>query len=170
MFLRAFRELATPFEVSEDALLREPEAWLPPIADAAAAERDGLLAEVGFGSEGRRIERRVRIELGPPVRMPGTTMLPLRWETVDGRATLPVLEADLELARLGPSRCQLALNGRYTPPLGRLGSVLDKAMLHRVAEATAWDFVDRVGRRLEGGGAEHAATRPGRPALGRPVG
>lgn len=170
MFLRAFSEIAVPFEVAEIALLHEPETWLPAIADRSAAERDELLAEVGFGSEGRRIERRVRIELGGPARMPDAVILPLRWEPVDGRAILPVLEADLELARLGPSRSQLALNGRYTPPLGKVGAALDRTVLHRVAEATIWDFVDRVGHRLHGGGSEPGGRHAARPAMGRPVG
>ena len=51
--------------------------------------------------------------------------------------------------RLGPKRTQLSISARYRPPMGPLGRALDKAMLHRVAEATIKDFLDRVGERLE---------------------
>jgi hypothetical protein len=170
MFLRAFRELGVPYEVAEEALLRDPEAWLPAVADAAAADRDALLAEVGFGTEGRRVERRVRIDLGSPARTASSTIFPLRWEPVDARAALPALDGDLELARLGPQRCQLALNGRYTPPLGRIGALLDRTLMHRVAEATAWDLVDRIGDRVAGPTRDPAPPTRARPTIGRPVG
>ena len=36
--------------------------------------------------------------------------------------------------------------------MGAVGRVLDRAMLHRVAEATIKDFLDRVGERIEARG------------------
>lgn len=73
----------------------------------------------------------------------------MRWKPSSAWPLFPELDADLEVASLGPSRTQLSVNARYTPPLGRLGSVIDRALLHRVAEATVKDFVDRVGAALE---------------------
>ena len=49
-----------------------------------------------------------------------------------------------------PTRTQLAMTARYTPPFGLLGRVADRGLLHRVAEATVKDFVDRVGEALQG--------------------
>jgi hypothetical protein len=40
------------------------------------------------------------------------------------------------------------MSARYRPPLGMIGRALDKALMHRVAEATVKDFLDRVGERL----------------------
>jgi hypothetical protein len=40
------------------------------------------------------------------------------------------------------------MSARYRPPLGAFGQALDRAMLHRVAEATIKDFLDRVGERV----------------------
>jgi hypothetical protein len=56
----------------------------------------------------------------------------------------PALDADLEVARLEDSRCQLAISARYEPPLGAIGRAIDRAVLARVAEATVKDFLDRV--------------------------
>ena len=39
---------------------------------------------------------------------------------------------------------QVAISARYTPPLGALGRAIDRAVLHRVAEATLKDFMDRL--------------------------
>ena len=80
----------------------------------------------------------------------------MSWEPV-GETLLPKLEADLEVGALGPARTQLAIGVRYRPPLGRLGRVADRVLLHRVAEATVKDFPDRVGEAVQ---AAVEATAP----------
>jgi hypothetical protein len=40
-------------------------------------------------------------------------------------------------AAKGQEQTQLRLDGYYRPPLGRLGAGLDRALMHRVASATA---------------------------------
>lgn len=147
MFVRYFSELPIPFEPVEGTLVRDPGAWVPGIAHEAENRRDALMAEAGFG-DGLRLEKRVEIELGEPVRLPSKTVLPLRWSAAGGAGLFPTLEADLEVAALGPNRTQLSINARYTPPLGKVGAAIDRAMLHRVAEATLKDFLDRVERQL----------------------
>ena len=52
--------------------------------------------------------------------------------------------ADLVAARLVDNETQLSLRGSYTPPLGWVGEALDRALLHRVAESTVKEFVDRI--------------------------
>jgi hypothetical protein len=54
------------------------------------------------------------------------------------------MDADLEIAALGRDRCQLSMSARYQPPLRALGRAIDHALLHRVAEATIKDFLDRI--------------------------
>jgi hypothetical protein len=51
---------------------------------------------------------------------------------------------------LGRDRTQLAISARYRPPLGAVGRVADRVLLHRVAEATVKDFLDQVGERIAG--------------------
>jgi hypothetical protein len=48
----------------------------------------------------------------------------------------PVLDGDFRLTPAGADAARLALAGVYRPPLGRLGASLDRAVLHRVADAT----------------------------------
>ncbi len=43
-----------------------------------------------------------------------------------------------------PGTTQLSVSARYVPPLGSLGSTIDRALLHRIAEATMKDFLDRI--------------------------
>jgi hypothetical protein len=61
---------------------------------------------------------------------------------------LPRLDANLELGSLGEDRTQLAIGARYRPPLGVVGRAVDRVLLHRVAEATLKDFLDRLGQAI----------------------
>ena len=145
MFIRYYVELSLPVAKVEQALVDSPGGWLSAVAGEAQARGDGLLGEVGIDRLGARLRRQVRIQLGEPVRFPSMTSLPLTWEPVDLEGVLPRLDANLELGTLGGDRTQLAISARYRPPLGVVGRAVDRVLLHRVAEATVKDFLDRVG-------------------------
>ena len=116
--------------------------------NAAPMERtrgDDLLSEVGVGPLGPTLGRRVAIQVGQPVRFPSMTSLPLTWEPVGLEGLLPRLDANIEAGSLGEDRTQLAISARYRPPLGLVGRTVDRVLLHRVAEATLKDFLDRIG-------------------------
>ncbi len=146
MFIRYYLELSFPFEEVEESLLAAPEAWLPGVAREAEDRGEELLGEVGFSfDDDHRLSKEVHIQLGPPYRITGKTVLPLSWKATGPERLFPSLEADLEVAALGGSRTQLSISARYRPPLGVVGKALDRVLLHRVAEATVKDFLDRVG-------------------------
>jgi hypothetical protein len=148
MFVRYFVELPLPAAQVERALLASPAEWLSAMAGAAQERGDGLLTEVGVGPLDTRLRRRVTIKLGEPVRFPSMTSLPLIWEPAGLEGLLPRLDADIELGALGEDRTQLAVSARYRPPLGAVGRTADRVLLHRVAEATVKDFLDRLGREI----------------------
>jgi hypothetical protein len=148
MFVRYYLELPLPPGTVEEVLLGAPPQWLSTLAGDAHRRGDDLLAEVGVGPLGARLGRRVAVRLGKPVRFPSMTSLPLTWEPLGSGGLLPRLEADLEVGPLGGDRTQLAISARYRPPLGAVGRTIDRVLLHRVAEATVKDFLDRVGEAI----------------------
>lgn len=148
MFVRYFTELATPFDEAEGMLLDDPASWMPNLAGDSEERGRVLMAEVGFGSS-LRVRRRVEVEVGEPIRVPAKTVIPVRWAAERGSSLLPVMDGDLEIAPFGPGRSQLSMSGRYLPPGRALGRAADRALLHRVAEATVRDFVERVRSALE---------------------
>lgn len=148
MFVRYFLELTRPFEDVERALLSRPEDWVPGLARAAEARGQHLLAEVGFGPDGRRVTKEVEIELGQWIRFPTKTVLPMTWRATTAEALFPLFESDIEVGPLGPGWTQLSVSARYRPPLGALGRMIDRVLMHRVAEATVKDFLDRAGEAL----------------------
>jgi hypothetical protein len=146
MFVRYFLELDDPFDRVEAALLADPSTWVPGMARAAGELGERLLTEVGFAvDEDRRMDKEVEISFGEPYRSASATRLPMTWKATGAQRLFPLLEADLEVAGLGATRTQLSISARYRPPMGPLGRVLDRALLHRVAEAALKDFLDRVG-------------------------
>jgi hypothetical protein len=146
MFLRYFLDLDDPFDRVEAALLADPASWVPGMARSAEELGERLLAEVGFAVKGEhRIHREVEISFGDPFRSPTKTRLPMSWTATGAKRLFPSLEADLEVAALGAMRTQVSISARYEPPAGPLGRALDRGLLHRVAEATIRDFLDRVG-------------------------
>jgi len=165
MFARYFVELPIPPEGVVWALSQEPAIWLPLLAEHANRRGDALLAEVGFGDD-LRIARSVEIEFGEKVLVGPRTAFPFRWSASGPGGLFPALDADLEVAPLGAKSTHLAISARYVPPLGKLGRLIDRAVLSRVAEATVKDFLDRVARAVEEAyGAREdnvpAATRSG---------
>jgi hypothetical protein len=148
MFVRSFIEIATPFEELEAAFLDAPETWIPSIAREADDRGEELLVEVGFESAGVRMDRQVEISVGSPVRFPSQTVVPIAWKPISGERLLPALEGDLEIAPFTPRRSHLSISARYVPPFRGFGRALDRALLHRVAEATVKDFLDRVAAKL----------------------
>jgi hypothetical protein len=148
MFLRYFIEIPRPMAEVEAELLESPGSWSAAPARDAETRGEELLAEVGFGPPGARIGKRVELQFAEPVRFPSKTILPMSWKPAGLESLFPRLEADIEVGELGPERTQLSISARYTPPLGSLGRVLDRALLHRVAEATVKDFLDRAGQIL----------------------
>ncbi len=80
-----------------------------------------------------------------PVAKGDATVVPLRW-VATGQLTslLPVFDAGIELNAAGDDTSRLALRGNYRPPLGKVGALIDTAILHTVAQATADAFLTRV--------------------------
>jgi hypothetical protein len=143
MFARYFVELPIPRERVEWALSEEPSRWMTHLAERANERGDTLLADVGFG-EHMRIARTVEIEFAPAVHVGTRAIFPFRWSASGPGGMFPGLDADLEVAPLGAETTQLAISARYVPPLGKVGKLIDRAILSRVAEATVKDFLDRV--------------------------
>lgn len=54
------------------------------------------------------------------------------------------MTADLMLVPLGDQLTQIRFEGAYEPPLGGTGRLLDRIILHRVAEVSVENMVDRI--------------------------
>jgi hypothetical protein len=147
MFVGAEAVLDVGFDAARAGLVSAVSGqWLAAASADAFGEWSNSLARVGPRGVGRGVSRLVEVRFRELVTRGNTAVLIVRWEAVgSGGGLFPVLDADITLTPHGPAASLLALTGAYRPPLGALGAALDRAVLHRVAEATIQGFVNRLG-------------------------
>ena len=75
----------------------------------------------------------------------------IHWEDRRHPGLFPLLEATLEFIPVAVRRptTQVALRGRYPPPLGGLGGVADNIVGNRVARQSVHAFLDELADHLE---------------------
>jgi len=115
-----------------------------PSQDVYGREAAGL-ARAALAGVAQLVRVQVR-ELAGTDRSAG---LAIRWEaTGPGGRLFPVLDADIQLVPAGQHATWLTMAGVYRPPLGALGEILDRAVLHRVAAASVRGFMAWVAVRI----------------------
>lgn len=124
----------------------------PDLPWGVALDGDGgqLLAKVGITIGRIPVYKHVRLVVGVSDAALRTdrVMLPVSWVAAGGPPLFPKMEGTLHAEPDGPNATKLTLNATYDPPLGALGKVLDMTLMHRVAEITMGDFVQRLARTL----------------------
>ena len=148
VFLQDFVDVPRALEQMKPCLC-DGDRWLAPLARQAEDDSATLLARIGAGWASGLLGREVRIALGGWRPRADGMVVSIRWEAAEGGRLFPVLDGDLELAPLGPEQCRVILAASYTPPFGPLGHVLDRALLHRLAESTARSFLVQLAAHLE---------------------
>ena len=154
MFVGDEVRLDVSFAVARERLARlsESGALFGPSEDAYRG-----LARVGVLG----VSKLVRVQFRELSWTDGSAGLAMRWEaTGAGNGLFPVLDADLRLAPAGDHCAVLTMAGSYRPPLGSLGAALDRAVLHRVADATIRRFVARVAAQISDLPLHNGASRP----------
>lgn len=79
----------------------------------------------------------------------GTQVLPLWWEAADQPWLFPTFEGGLEV-RPDAGGTELRLEGRYRPPLGAAGDLVNRTILNRAASASLESLLERLSARLAG--------------------
>jgi len=121
-------------------------SWLAP--HVSAAQGEAIHLRVGPGGPAW-LGKTVAVRLGEPERSEDVLEVPVTWEATGTSGLFPRFEGVLRVTAVDAGRCALSLAGRYRPPLGRAGQVLDEALLARVARATVQALLRRVALGLE---------------------
>jgi hypothetical protein len=163
IFLEDFIDVSLPLEAIRGRCGRHG-GWLTALASAALEEGEVLRLQIGPEWAGGRVTRQVEVTVGQTRDRGASCVVPLTWKATGLAGLFPVLDGDLELAPLGSNSCRLTLSATYVPPLGEVGRVLDRAVLHRVAQSTVRSFLAGVAGSLEEGDDDHEAPPSTGPA------
>jgi hypothetical protein len=153
--LRCYDYVNGPYAKVRDALRADLGGIFERATKSAAGRAHALAATLKVGVGPLEIGTDVVIEVvGVEEREEGpaghthTTFIDLRWNAARGAALFPSMEARLIVYPLSKGETQIELHGRYTPPLGAVGSALDSLIGHRIADASVHRFVTDVARLL----------------------
>lgn len=158
MLAQGTATLPYPSEAVAAALASPSHEW------SVGLDGDGkqLMAKVGVVMAGIPVYRHVRLQVGtaPELLREDRIMLPVRWETRGGPPIFPKMEGTLHVEPEGPQCTRITLNATYDPPLGRLGALIDRGLMHRLATMTMADFVTRLARAVGEELDAHRGVRP----------
>jgi hypothetical protein len=74
--------------------------------------------------------------------------VPFNIKAAHGAGWYPIFEGDLEVVPAGGGSVEIAMEGRYRPPVSWLGELADAVVLHKLAEESLGRFFDEVVERL----------------------
>lgn len=144
--LHLARELDVSYDAATDVLRGGPARWLPGFEQ----QGEQITARLALARVGRRVGRRVEVRTGSVQPFAYGVTERLEWQDARRPSFYPRLEGHLRLERgEEEGRCRFRFDARYTPPAGTLGESADRALLHRIADATVRDFFSGVAQRLE---------------------
>jgi hypothetical protein len=135
--------------------------WLSKASDEAYRHSADDLLRVGPFGDTPGTSRLVRVRFTDPAYRDDELRIGLRWEAVGVAGGLfPALDADISLSADGEGT-RVGLTGTYRPPLGALGTGLDRLVLRNVAAATIAAFLNRLSSAIEDGAIEDGAIEDG---------
>jgi hypothetical protein len=125
------------------AAFGRPEAdWLGQRVQAGTPEIRSFSCdlELSVGPERRALFRKSAIVgLGSPARKNGDWLVPIEWRAATLAPLFPVFAGQLWI-----TADHIELDGHYAPPGGKIGYVLDRALLRIAARGTARWFLRKV--------------------------
>jgi hypothetical protein len=146
--IRAVRHVQMPLSRVDTALRKSPEHVIR-LAYPDAGQSDEPVVHLRPYPRLQWLSVPVVIESVSSPTHEGPGVVSIRWRASWLTGAFPQMEAELVLHSAGPEACELQLDGRYHPPLGLLGLVVDRLLGRRVADATACTFLDRLAVALE---------------------
>ena len=140
-------DVAVPFDVASDRMQRHLDVLLNDV-HGALEYGETIRTKLGAGGSQFHIVKAVNMTIGTPLELTDRLVVPLRWEATGPQSLFPRMEADLILTDRDSFGSDLTFRGQYSPPLGPLGELVDRLVLHRLADATSRQFVESAAQAI----------------------
>ena len=148
--IRVYDYVNHPYEAVRKRLAEDPTGVFRNATKVAALRANTLAAELHVNIAGIEVGTDIAITVKSVETIekkgnsPVSTKIELEWEAAKMPRLFPLMKAELLIYPLTSTETQLDLAGKYEPPLGILGSVLDAAVGHRIAEASVHQLISDV--------------------------
>jgi hypothetical protein len=145
-----------PYERVAEALVYDAVGIFERATQSAAHRAQSLVSSLKVSIAGLDVGKNIVVRVRKVERhadAPGhmadrATRLDLEWHAETNRSLFPSMRASLTVYPLSPDETQIELRGTYEPPGGVFGSIADRLVGHRVAEASVHRFVGEIASRL----------------------
>lgn len=134
MYIDACARLGLPFEEARSRLLS--------VRPETARRMTVPVAGLPLGKD-------VEVVLDSPFDGNEVVSLPIRWRATWPTGAYPSFDGELELIRVTDGSAELWLMGRYQPPLGAVGRMLDRAVFHTLASDSLRQVLGAMASRLD---------------------
>lgn len=148
--LRCYEYVDRPYQAVRALLHERTLEVLQRATSSAAARADSLAGSLRVAVAGLEIGVDVRIHIKAVRDDPGVaglspvTHVTLEWQAARTPGLFPLMTAQLSAWPLSASETQIEIEGEYRPPMGALGTAIDAAVGHRVADASVHRFLADV--------------------------
>jgi hypothetical protein len=152
--IRSFDYVNHSYSAVRDALVKDPAGVLRAATNAAASRARAVAAALHMNIGPLDIAAEIAVTVGTiseqthDAPISRVTRIPIAWSAAQRAALFPIMNAELSVYPLTETETQLDFQGRYEPPLGIVGSALDAAVGHRIAEASVHRLVADVANYL----------------------
>lgn len=148
--IRCYDYVNHPYAGVRDALKADALAVFRAATKAATSRAESVAAELRLDVGGIAIGADIVIAVtGIEEKVDGpSTTLHLEWEAAKMPGLFPLMKAELHVYPLTRTETQLDFSGKYDPPMGALGGLLDAVAGHRIADVAVHRFVSAVAEHL----------------------
>jgi hypothetical protein len=152
--IRSFDYVNYPYERVRAALSGDALSVFRSATAAASSRARSVASALKVTVAGLEVAKQIDIavheieEQPPRTTAAPVTRLRIEWEAASAPGLFPLMKADLLVYPLTATETQLDFSGRYEPPLGWLGTAVNAAIGHRIAEASVHRFVSDVAEYL----------------------
>jgi len=145
--IRSFDYVNFPYERVREVLTTDALAVFHAATRAASGRTQSVASALRVEIAGIEFGKEIAISVREKEEKPkgaAITRLLVDWKAASAPGLFPLMKAELAIYPLTATETQLDFSGRYEPPLGWLGTAVDAAVGHRIAEASVHRFVSEV--------------------------
>ena len=148
--VRSYDYVNHPYDKVRALLVRDALGVFRSATKAASSRAHDVASALRVQVAGLEIQKDIVIEVrsssekrNPALDTMVTTIV-LEWEAAKSPRLFPLMRGELMVYALTATETQLDFQGKYDPPLGPLGKVIDAVLGRRIAEASVHQFLSDV--------------------------